>query len=173
MARNVIAEVDGPRERGRGAVGVVGEAGEEASDAADGDAEGEWDGVEVAGGGAESDVAFREFDGDEAEGEGADDGFASDEVGRIVEMLPGELGVFEPEEKFGAECRSGDCGGDDGPAEWSDDGISEAAAEDEVDGEGDDVGEGFEEEVRVEGVGAEVNVVGEGCEMGCEGDGKL
>ncbi len=86
MAGDVVAEVDGPGESGRSAVGVVGEAGEEASDAADGDAEGERNGVEVAGGTAESDVAFREFDGDETEGEGADDGFASDEIVRIVKM---------------------------------------------------------------------------------------
>jgi hypothetical protein len=40
VARDAVAEVDGPGEtRGR-AAGVVGEAGEEASDAADGDAEG-------------------------------------------------------------------------------------------------------------------------------------
>ena len=155
------------------AVGVVGEAGEEASDAADGDAEGQRDGVEVSGGFAETDVAFCKFDGDEAEGEGADDGFASDDVVRIVQMLPGEFGVFEPEEEFGAECGSSDCGGDYRPAEWSDQGISEAAAQCEVDDEGDDVGESFEEEVRVEGVGAEMEIVREGGEMGCGGDGEL
>jgi hypothetical protein len=66
MAGDAVAEVYGPREIGGSAVGVVGEAGEEASDASDGDAEGEGDGVEVAGGSAESDVAFDEFDGDEA-----------------------------------------------------------------------------------------------------------
>ena len=129
MAGDAVAKVDGPGEaRGR-AVGVVGEAGEEASDAADGDAEGERDGVEVSGGFAESDVAFCEFDGDEAEGESADNGFASDEVVRVVEVLPRELGVFEPEQKLGTERASGDCGGCDGPAERSDDGISEAAAQ--------------------------------------------
>jgi hypothetical protein len=76
------------------------------------------------------------------------------------------LRVFEPEQEFGADGASGNCGGEDGPAERGGDGVGEAAAEDEVDGEGDDVGEGFEEEVRVEGVGAEVDVVREGCGMG-------
>jgi hypothetical protein len=97
VARDVVAEVDGPGERGRNAVGVVGEAGEEASDAADGDAESEGDGVKVPGGVAKSDVAFREFDGDEPEGEGPDNSLASDEVVGIVEMMPGESRVFEPE----------------------------------------------------------------------------
>jgi hypothetical protein len=78
MAGDAVAEVDGPGEIRRRAVGVVGEAGEEASDAADGDAEGEGDGVEVAGRVAQSDVAFGEFDADQAEDECADDGFASD-----------------------------------------------------------------------------------------------
>jgi hypothetical protein len=166
VAGNVVAEVDRPGESGRSAVGVVGEAGEKTSDPADGDAEGEGDGVEVASGFADSDVAFREFDGNETEGEGADDGFASDDVVGIVQMLPGELGVFEPEEEFGAECGSGDRGRDDGPAEWGDDGVSEAAAEGEVDAEGDDVGEGLEEKVRVDGVGAEVEIEREGDGMG-------
>jgi hypothetical protein len=129
VAGNVIAEVDGPGESGWGAVGVVGEAAEEASDAADRDAEREGNGVEVAGGSAESDVAFREFDGDEPKGEGADNSFASDEIVRVVEMLPSELRVFEPEEKFGTECSASDCSGYDRPTQRSDQVISEAAAE--------------------------------------------
>jgi hypothetical protein len=129
VAGNVVAEVDGPGEGGWGAVGVVGEAGEEASDAADGDAEREGNGVEVASGGAESDVALEEFYGDEAEGESSDDGFAAKKVCGVVEMLPGESRVFEPEEKFGAERAPGDSGGDDRPTQRSDEGISEAAAE--------------------------------------------
>jgi hypothetical protein len=68
MTRDTVAEVDGPWQIRRDAVGVVGEAGEEASDPADSDAEGEGDGVEVSGGVAESDVAFGELDADETEG---------------------------------------------------------------------------------------------------------
>ena len=173
VAGDVVAEVDGPGEARRSAVGVVGEAGEEASDASDGDTEGEGDGVEVAGGGAEADVAFGEFDADQTEGEGADDGFASDEVGGVVQAVKGELRVLEPEQEFGAQRASGDGGGDDGPAERGGDGVGEAAAEGEVDGEGNTVGEGLEEEVGVEGVGAEVEIVREGCGMGCEDDGEL
>ena len=173
MARDAVAEVDGPGEICRGAVGVVGETCEETSDAAEGDAEGEGDGVEIAGGGAESDVALDEFDGEESEGEGSDDGFASDEVGRVVEVLPGQARVFEPEEELGTEGGAGDCGCDDGPAERRLDGISIAAAESEVDEERCDVGESFEEEVRVDGVGAEMEIDREGDEMGgCE-DGEL
>jgi hypothetical protein len=167
VARDAVAEVDGPGEcRGR-AVGVVGEAGEEAPDAADGDAEGEGNGVEVAGGGAESDVTFREFDADEAEGESTDDGFASDQVGGVVQAVQGELRIFEPEQEFGADGRSGYGGGDDGPAERGGDWVGEAAAEGEVNDGCDDVGERFKEEMGMEGVGAEVEIVREsGCGMG-------
>jgi len=97
MARDAVAEVDGPWEiRGR-AVGVIGEAGEEASDAANGDAEGERNGIEVAGGLAESDVAFSEFDSNQAERERADNGFASDEIGGVVKAMKSESRIFEPE----------------------------------------------------------------------------
>jgi hypothetical protein len=106
----------------------------------------------------QSDVAFDEFDGDEAEGEGADNGLASSEIIRIVQVMPGELRVLQPEKEFGAERGAGDCGSDHGPAERSADGISKAAAEPEVDKEGDDVGEGLEEEVRMECVGTEVKI---------------
>jgi hypothetical protein len=154
VAGDVVAEVDGPGEIGRSAVGVVGEAGEEASDAADGDAECEGGGVEIASGSAESDVALEEFYGDEAEGERSDDGFAAKKVCGVVEMLPGDMRVFEPEENFGAERAPGDGSGDDRPTQRSDEGISEAAAECEVDAERDDVGECFKEKVRVESVRA-------------------
>jgi hypothetical protein len=64
-------------------------------------------------------------------------------IGGVVQVMPGELRVFEPEEELGAESGSGDGGGDHGPAQWGDEGISEAAAEGEIDSEGDDVGESF------------------------------
>ena len=80
-----------------------------------------------------------------------------------MQTVPGELRVFEPEQELGAEGASGDGGGDDGPAERSCDGVGEAAAECEVDGERDDVGERFKEEVGVDGEGSEVDIDGEGC----------
>jgi len=173
VAGDAVAEIDGPGEICRGAVGVVGETCEETSDAAEGDAEGEGDGVEIAGGGAESDVALDEFDGEEAEGEGSDDGFASDEVGGVVEILPGQAWVFEPEQELRTQGGASDRGRDDGPTERRLDGISETAAQGEVDKERCDVGESFEEEMRMDGVGAEVEVVREGDELGgCE-DGEL
>ncbi len=173
MAQDAITEVDSPGQICWRAIGVVGESGEEASDASDCDADGERDGVEVPGGGAESDVAFDEFDGEQTSDESADDGFASDEKGRVVQVLQRELRVFEPVKEFGAEGRAGYRGGDRGPAEGSGDGISEAAAEGEVDAEADDVRERFEEKMRVNGVGAEMEVDGEGCGIGGDGDGKL
>ncbi len=139
MARDAVPEVDCPRQICWRAVGVVGESGEEASDASDGDAEGERDGVEISGGGVESDIAFDEFDGEEAADESADDGLASDEEGWIVQVLQRELRVFEPVEELGTESCAGYGGGDHGPAEGSGDGISEAAAEGEVNAEADDV----------------------------------
>ena len=145
VARDAVAEVDGPREIRGSAVGVVGEAGEEAANASDGDAESERDGVQIAGGGAEPNEALHEFDSDEAGDEGSDDGFASDEVVGVVEVLKREAWVFEPEKKFGTESSAGDGGSDDGPPKRSDDGISEAAAELQVRGEGNDVRERFEE----------------------------
>ncbi len=129
MAGDGVAEIDGPGEGGGSAVGVVGEAGEEAADASDGDAESEGDGVEIAGGLAESDIALDEFDGDEAEDESADDGLSAEQVGGVAEVVPGELGILEKKEKFGAEGGAGYGGGDDGPADGSGDGIAEAATE--------------------------------------------
>jgi hypothetical protein len=80
-----------------------------------------------------------------------------------VEIVPRELRVFEPEEEFGTEGGSGYGGGDEGPADRSRDGITEAAAEREIDAEGDEVGESFEEDVRVDGPSPDVEVDWEGC----------
>lgn len=89
-------------------------------------------------------------------------------------MVPGEERVFKPVEKFRAERGTGDSGGDDGPAEWGGDGISEAAAEREVNAEGDEVRERFEEQMRMNDVAAEVQVVGEPeREMGRQKDEEL
>lgn len=72
--------------------------------------------------------------------------------------MPGEFGVFEPEQKFGAEGGSGYSCGDQGPADGGGDGIAEEAAEREIDAEGDEVGNRFEEDVRVDAVSPKVNV---------------
>jgi len=173
VARDAVAEVDGPGEAGGRAVGVVGEAGEEASDAADGDAKGERDGVEVTGGVTESDIALDEFDGDQAASEGADDGFASDEGGGVVEVVQSEGGIFEPVEELGAERGSGDGGGEGGPAKRRGDGVSEAAAELEIDAEADNVGEGLEKKMGVDAPGAEVEIERERGGMGRVEDGEL
>jgi hypothetical protein len=70
------------------------------------------------------------------------------------------LGVFDPEEEFGAESGPGDGGGDYRPTNWSGERIAEAAAEGEVDAEGDEVGQSFKEEVRVDFVGAQRDING-------------
>ena len=121
-----------------------------------------------------SDVAFDEFDGEEAEGQSSDDGFTSDEESGVVQVLPSELRIFEPEEDLRAESGSGDGGGDHGPAQWGDEGISKAAAKSEINSEGDDVGEAFKEEVRVDDVAPEMDVDRErDREMGRKDDGEL
>jgi hypothetical protein len=77
----------------------------------------------------ESDIALHELDGDEAEDESAHDGLSSHEVREVVDIMPGELRVFGPEEEFGTESGSRYGGGDDGPADRSGDRIAEMAAE--------------------------------------------
>jgi len=64
--------------------------------------------------------------------------------------LQSELRVFKPEQEFGAERGSSDGRGNDGPTQWRDDRVWKAAAECEVDEDGDDIGERFEEEVRMD-----------------------
>jgi len=175
VAGDAVAEVDGPGKRGGSAVGIVGEAGQEAADASDGDAECEGDGIEVACGLAESDVALHEFDGDQAEGESTDDRLSSHEVGGIVKVVPGEFGIFETEEELRAESGSGHGGGDHSPTDWGRERIAEATAEGEIEAEGDEVSQRFKEDVRVDEVVTEVKVDGEMCggEMGREEDGEL
>jgi len=45
-----------------------------------------------------------------------------------VEVVPGELGIFEQEEEFGTQGCSRDGASDYGPADWCGEGIAEAAA---------------------------------------------
>jgi hypothetical protein len=75
-----------------------------------------------------------------------------------METMPGELRILEPVQKLGAECGPGYGCGNDGPAQRSGEGVSEAAAQGEVDAEGDEVGKSFEEDVRVDPVAAHVEI---------------
>src|SRR5579862_6279995 len=77
MAGDAVAEIDGPGEGRRAAVGIVGEAGEEAADAAGGDTDGEWDGKEIAGAGTDAKAPLSDLDGEPSTEEAADDGFAA------------------------------------------------------------------------------------------------
>jgi hypothetical protein len=171
MTIDAVAEVDSPGEGRWRAVGVIGKAGEEAADAADRDAEGERNGVEIAGRLMNADVALHQFYRDEAEDQRADNGFTSQEEGRIVEVTKRELGIFEPEEELGSECGSGDSGGNYGPADGNGKRIAEAMAKPNVKLEGDEVGEGFKEDVRMDDIATKVDVDGELCrEMSREWD---
>ncbi len=62
MTGYTVAEIDGPRQARRKAVGVVGGAGEKASDAADGDTQAKRHGKKVAGAGAYAAQAFDQLD---------------------------------------------------------------------------------------------------------------
>jgi len=75
--------------------------------------------------------------------------------------VPGELGVFEPEEEFGTERGSGYGSGDYSPTDWGGKRIAEAVAEPEIGPESDNVGQSLKEEMRVEAVGTEAEVDGE------------
>jgi hypothetical protein len=74
--------------------------------------------------------------------------------------MPGESRIFEPEEDFGAEGRSGNGGRNHRPAEGRRDGISEATAKQKIGGRGDAVRESLEEDVRVNAVSPKVQVDG-------------
>ena len=71
-------------------------------------------------------------------------------------MAPRELRVFQPEQEFGAESGSGHRGSGNRPAQRGGEGVSEAATESEVDEESDEIGQGFEEQMRMDGVAAQV-----------------
>jgi len=129
MTRDAVAEVDSPRESCGNSVSIVGKACEKATDASHRDAKSEGDGVEIAGGLMEPDVALHELDGEEAEDESADDGFSSCKVRGVLEVMPGELRVFDPEEEFGTESGSGNGGGDNGPSDWRGERIAKAVAQ--------------------------------------------
>jgi hypothetical protein len=158
VAGDAVAKIDSPGKIGGRAIGVVGKAGEKTSDAADGDAEGEGDGIEISGGLGNSDGTLDQFDGDQSAGERSDDGFAAEQVGGIMNVVPRERGVFEKKEQFRSEgCASYGCG-NYGPAKRSFERIAEAAAEPQVDAGADEIGQRFEEEMRMDDVGAEVEV---------------
>src|SRR6185437_2041920 len=116
MPRDAVAEVDAPGQRGRFAAGVVGEAGEEAADAADGDAEAERDGEEIAGAGADVRETFDEFDGEPPAEQSADDGLAA--AGEGEDLMPVESTdrrvLEQPEDAAAEECADGS-GRDDCP----------------------------------------------------------
>jgi hypothetical protein len=153
MARQAIAEVHRPRQRGNAAVGAVGEAGEEAADATDGGAEGKGVNEEVAGGAAQAQEVFDELHPGPAAEQAADDGFAAEEDARVVAQRPVERGALGPGEELGAEPGAEDTaeqkperglqrqgvGGDGG-----------LAAEVKIQARADEVGEALDHRVRVE-----------------------
>ncbi len=147
MAADAVAEVDAPGERGRGAVGVVGEAGEEAAEAADRDADAERDGEEVAGAGADAGEELDELDGEPAAEQATDDGLAAgaEDVGPVQAVA---RGLFEQAEEARANEGADGGGGDDGPAAVVGEGVAALGALVAVDGEAGRVAEGLKERVQ-------------------------
>jgi len=70
------------------------------------------------------------------------------------------LRIFHPKEEFGAESGPGDSGGDYGPTDGRGERIAEAAAEQKIDAEGDEVGDSFEEDVGMDFVRTQRDVDG-------------
>lgn len=77
-----------------------------------------------------------------------------------MQVVPGPLGIFEQEQKLGADGGPGECGGGDSPAERRGERISETVAEQEEDAKGGQIGERLEKKVRMDDAGAEVEING-------------
>ena len=77
--------------------------------------------------------------------------------------MPSELRVFQQEQEPRADGCSGNGRRDDGPAQRGGDVVWETAAQSEVDGGGDEVGESLKIEVGMNSVGANVGVEREEC----------
>lgn len=102
MAADSVAEINAPGQRRGDAVGVVGEAREEAADAAEGDAERERRGEEVAGGARFAGSALGPFDREQTSDQRADNRFAAEEVDRIAPTRERLRGIFKPVEDAAA-----------------------------------------------------------------------
>ena len=153
MARDAVAEVDGPGERGGLAVGVVGEAGEEAADAADGDAEAEGDGEEVARTGADAEERLGDFHDEPAAEKASDDGFAAGEKKRRPVEADARGLLQQAEEAAAGECA--ECGGgEDEPSPFVGEGVASACALYFIEAVSGGVGEGLEDGVQ-RGMGGE------------------
>ena len=113
-----------------------------------------------------SGVALHEFDKDETEDQGTDDCFSSHQICGFFDISPGELRVFQQKKKFRTKRTPCYSCGENCPAVKSINGVSESAAQPEVEPKGDDVGQSFEEQVRVNAVTADLEIDGElYCEM--------
>ncbi len=154
VAGDSVAEVDGPGERGGGAVGVVGEARGEAADAADGDADAERDGIEIAGAGVDAEEELGDFDGEPSAEQTADDGLAAG-GGEERSPVPAEAGSLleEAEDACADECAEGG-GGDEEPAVLVVEEVAAAGALAFVEGVSGGVGERLEDGMQA-GVGSE------------------
>lgn len=148
MAADAVAEVDAPGQRGGRAVGVVGQAGEEAPDAANGDAEAERDGEEVAGAGADSCDCLGDLDGEPAAQQAADDRLASGKQ-QIAPVEAGDRNVFQQTEDAAAEERSDSGRRDDQPAAVVPQRIAFCLARSPVEGEAADIAEGLKDGVQL------------------------
>src|SRR5215510_73855 len=98
MAWRAVAEIDAPRERGRNAVGVIGEPREETTETADGDASSKWGCERDACRAADAVRPFVKLDRDDAPRDPAGDAVAERERAGEIEV--------EGADESGAEQRA-------------------------------------------------------------------
>src|SRR5580658_3723377 len=96
VAADSVAKIDSPWQRCGDAVGMVGKPCEKASDAADGYAESDRRGEQIAGRVRLADAALGPLDGEQAANQRADDRLAAKEICRIAPMRDGQRRIFEP-----------------------------------------------------------------------------
>jgi len=89
-----------------------------------------------------------------------------------VHVRQSKAWIFEKEQQLRAERSPGNRSGNGGPAQRGREGISEAAAKGEIDGDSGNVGRDFEEEMRMDCIRPDVKVDRKGG-MGCGKDGEL
>jgi hypothetical protein len=114
MPGDAIAKVDGPRERGGCAVGVIGETSEETAYAAHRNAEAKWNGEEISGAGVDAAEMLGELHGDPSAKQTANDCLAA----RLQKELPVDANawsLFEDSEHAAAKESSNGGSSDNDP----------------------------------------------------------
>lgn len=110
----------------RCAIGIVGEAGEDTTETAKGEAGSDRNGEQIAGSLMKADMALHRFNCEQTTEECAHNGLSTNQVGRVVQMLEGELWILDPVQKFRSERASRKSGRQGRPSQRIGDGVSAA-----------------------------------------------